>query len=334
MSKHAFPRRRALQFLSLSAAAPFLLRPRLFLAAEESNGVSRLRLAGTEAKILATTDLHFFSKTLLDNGRTLRELKNLVRHFGPDLLLLNGDVWYNNPHGHGERDCAWVCERMGELGVPWVYVRGNHDQADDFAACEHLLAGARNSLYAGQGRNSNYRVDLVNAHGQVRWRMLIVNDAAPVLGFKQAQIEWLRNETARIRREPEPEAPALLFGHVPIAALAEPVRQEAASGIMKEKISSEGGLPQAVDALRETGIIRAAFFGHDHLNNFRGETRGIHLEYLRATGYGGYGNLRLKKGATWITLSLDRPASDIQTRTVFADGAAVELEQKPSLIER
>jgi len=334
MTRYNFSRRQALQFVSLGAAASFFLRPRLLPAAEESNGVSRLKLAGTEAKILATTDLHFFSKTLLDNPRTLRELKNLVRQFSPDLLLLNGDVWYNNPHGHGKRDCAWVCKQIGALGVPWIYVRGNHDQANDFDACERMLADAPHSLYAGQGRNSNYRVDLVNDQGQVRWRILILNDAAPEMGFRQTQSEWLRSEMSRIQKEKEPEAPALLFCHVPIAAMTEIVKQGAASGIMKEKVSPEGGAANAVDALREAGIIRAAFFGHDHRNNFHGEMQGVELAYLRATGFGGYGNLHLRKGATLITLPLDRPQERFQTRTVFGDGESVELEQKPRLIER
>ena len=336
MITSGFSRRQALQWIGLGAAAPFFLRARSLWAAEavKGDGVARLKLAGSEARILATTDLHFFSKTLLDNPRTLRELRNLARRFGPDLMLLNGDVWYNNPHGRGERHCAWLCEQMATLGVPWAFARGNHDLADDFSACERRLTAAPHSLYAGEGSNSNYRVELLNAQGRVGWRIIVVNDAAPEMGFREAQVEWLKAEAARIRREPEPEAPALLFCHVPLAAFAELVRQGAARGTMKEKVSFEGGLSEALAAIGESGFIRAVFCGHDHLNNFRGELDGIHLEYLRATGFGGYGNLRLKKGATLITLPLDRPEKSFQTRTVLADGEEIELEEKPALIER
>jgi len=325
-------RRQALKIFALAGAAgPGLLRGGSLPAAETAAGVATLRVTGRTLKILAVTDLHFFGRTPLHDRMTLREIRKMIAFFQPNLLVADGDTWYNNPRGKGMKRCEWTCRHLGNLGLPWALVRGNHDQADDFGACEQMLAAAPNSLFAGAGTQANYRIDLNDAEGRVRWRLIILNDSAPEMGFTEPRIEWLRSEVDRIRQDRDPEAPALLFCHIPLPAFKDLVRQGKAEGIMKEKVSSEKGSAQAFPAIRDTGLVRAVFCGHDHKNNFRGELEGVHLEYVRATGYGGYGASKVKKGGTLISLDLAETGSSFQTLTVFADGKSWTPEGKPQL---
>jgi 3',5'-cyclic AMP phosphodiesterase CpdA len=326
-------RRQALKILALAGVAgPGWPGGKSSRAAETAAGVATFRVTGRTLKILAVTDLHFFGRTPLHDRMTLHEIRKMIAIFQPGLLIADGDTWYNNPRGQGKKHCEWTCNHLGKLGIPWAFVRGNHDQADDFGACERLLSAAPNSLFAGSGTQANYRIDLADAEGKVRWRLIILNDSAPEMGFKEPQIEWLRSEVSRIRQDRDPEASALLFCHIPLPAFEDLVRQGKAEGILREKvISYEQGSAQAFPAIRDTGLVRAVFCGHDHLNNFRGEMEGVHLEYVRATGYGGYGRSKVRKGGTLISLDLAGPGSGFQTLTVFADGATWTPEGKTQL---
>ena len=79
---------------------------------------------------------------------------------------------------------------------------------------------------------------------------------------------------------------------------------------------SENG--QAAPVLAGDDRLRACFCGHDHVNDYAVRTRNLDLVYGRATGHGGYGGEKVRKGAKLI--ELDLTSGEYQQVTVFADG--------------
>jgi calcineurin-like phosphoesterase family protein len=266
-------------------------------------------------KILAVTDLHFFAKTAGKDERTIADIKKMAGLFGPDLLVVNGDVWHDNPDGRGVEFCKFACDALSGVGLPWVFVRGNHDIAENFAECEAMLAAAPGSLYKGLGSDSNYTVEVIS-NGEVAWRFFAVNDSAPEKGFQQKQIDWLQAETGRIKAGGS-VTPSFLFCHVPIPQFKDVVVDGKAKGVMREGIYFEEGSRDAFSVISDSGFIKAVFCGHDHLNDYDGELFDVRLDYLRSTGSGGYGGLLLKKGGTIIDVDL---RGSFEATSVFPDG--------------
>ncbi|MCX6744534.1 MAG: metallophosphoesterase [Candidatus Parcubacteria bacterium] len=267
-------------------------------------------------RILAFTDLHFGQIGRKIDEWTVRDMKKMNELHQPDLVIVTGDAWFENPKGKGIEFCRYFCKVMSDLGRPWAYVRGNHDKADDFAVCEELLASTPGSLYRGFKTNGNYRLKVTNGE-LTTWNLIFINDAAPKIGFGPSQIAWLKNETDRIRQESSVVPPSLLFCHVPILAYSQMVRNNMAMGIRHEGVNFGRCDPETMEAIVETGQIKGMFCGHDHLNDFEGDWLGVHFEYLRATGYAGYGESRLIKGGKVIDLC---PDGTFTTKTVFANG--------------
>lgn len=70
------------------------------------------------------------------------------------------------------------------------------------------------------------------------------------------------------------------------------------------------------DSWLQTGDIVAAFFGHDHVNDFAGVYKGIHLVATPAVTFYSYGNHR---GVRTITLDEENPSTFTSEILTFAD---------------
>ena len=319
----ALSRRGFIQAMSALALAPALRTARAAEIVKDGIPLARLNLPGASSvKVLALTDLHFFGKTALHDRRTLHDIKAMIAAAQPDLILLCGDVWFENVLHLGEKHCKWACEQIGALGVPWAYVRGNHDKADDFAPCAAALAAAPNSLYAG-GLEADYVVE-VGPAGAPLVNLIILNDANPDLGYSTAtQMHFEALAKIIQQRQPKP-ALGLVFFHVPPPQLGQLADTGQAHGVNGEKSFPENYDLASSQALLHSGLVAGVFCGHDHKNNFYGAVDGVGVEYIRATGYGGYGNATVPKGGTLITAD----AGGYTTATIFPSGKMTPQQEK------
>lgn len=277
--------------------------------------------APNNLRILALTDLHFGQLGRRVDDWTVADMQNMVDFFQPDLLVVTGDAWFENQRGRGLKLCNYFCEVMASFNLPWAFVCGNHDKADDFYECEKIIASTPGSLYHGINSRGHYRLQLISGQAG-NWNLLFINDAQPKLGFRVSQANWLKKEFSKIQAAATTPDPAILFCHIPIGAYRLMIKLGSAKGICWENISCEKCHALAMDVISSQGLIKAMFCGHDHLNDFKGIWQGVHLEYLRSTGWAGYGGEILPKGGTLIDLASD---GTFISRTVFANG----LEWQP-----
>ena len=71
-------------------------------------------------------------------------------------------------------------------------------------------------------------------------------------------------------------------------------------------VSAESGNTLQFDAWVETGDIVASFFGHDHINSFTANYKGIDLTCVPTVGCNSYSN-DLNRGVGLITLDENNP---------------------------
>lgn len=264
-------------------------------------------------RILQITDIHFFGKNAAaDDPKTMELIKGLLQKFNPNLLVITGDSWSNDPDGKGIYFCEECAKRYASLGIPWMFVWGNHDLVGDRNKAHDFLEKAENSLYSRGDGNGNYRIELRDEKTkQPLWQFYIMNSEQE--GLTARNTAWLANESKSL-----PKTPGFIFCHIPVIQYDEIWSNGSAIGIKNEKVCFEKDNGSALTEIAKTGMVRAMFVGHDHTNDYSAESSGVKLVYGRASGFGGYGGDKVEKGGTLIEIN---PAQKTYSfKSVFPDG--------------
>lgn len=263
-------------------------------------------------RILQVTDIHFFGDTPEQDQRTIGDLHALIRHWQPDLIMMTGDLWHDNPDGRGREFCEWSAARMAELNVPWAFAWGNHDLMDDFSHGHTIFENAPHCHYSRGDGYGNYRIEIQDRDsGKPIWQLYVMNSYAG--GLTRRERHWIQVETEHIN-----EVPGIAFFHIPVYQYKTLWEEGRAHGIKHEEVCFEHERGTALPVIAKTNRIQAVFVGHDHVNDFAGIDSGVELVYGRATGYGGYGGEQVEKGAKLIELNPEK--GNYSHQTVFADG--------------
>ena len=266
-----------------------------------SSGVTCLKISNpSKFTILQFTDVHlFFGKELAEtyNKRSEEAIKKLVALAKPDILMVTGDLWRDNPPEKLEEYMRYGVEKCAALGVPWAFAWGNHDKLNDFAVGHKALTEAKNSLYHGGDSAGNYVIDIVDKHRKTVCQLVCLNTEGDGLGASQQK--WM-HELAE--KSVKLSVPRFAFFHIPIKQYSDAWNSGTAKGFKAEGtgIGKEDG--SSLPLLKALNV-KACFCGHDHINDYSGNVEGVDLVYGRATGYGGYGDSELPKGAKLITVN-------------------------------
>lgn len=235
---------------------------------------------------------------------------------------------------------------MEQLGVYWAPAFGNHDTesysyftrediCDFYTSGEfpHCLLQAGPEEVDGAG---NYVVNIKNTAGKIT-QSLVLLDSQSYLGDRiidgivmkydrihDNQVEWYKNQINALTEENGGETPkSLAFFHIPLIeykdAWQEYVDNDSQDtenvkyyyGKVGEKDSGifcpeeNCGL---FDAAAELGSTQGFFCGHDHLNNFSLDYKGIRLTYGYSIDYLAYIGIMkhgIQRGCTMINIAPD-----------------------------
>lgn len=151
---------------------------------------------------------------------------------------------------------------------------------------------------------------------------------------EQDQIDWYTSTAAALEEQYGEMLPAYLFQHIIVPEIYDlltevPASEKKAEGVVKVFSSHSGHYYKMGDgftaghlgeapcppdipsgefaAMRDTGDVVAAFFGHDHKNDFVGTYEGIDLVNTAGTGFYIYGE-REYHGARLVILHESTPA--------------------------
>lgn len=100
-------------------------------------------------------------------------------------------------------------------------------------------------------------------------------------------------------------APGLVYFHIP---LPEDSNFDSSNftGEKQESISSASLNSGFFATMVEAGDVKAVFTGHDHINDFCGELRGVNLCYGRGFGYHAYGKAGWARRAIVVVASMEK----------------------------
>ncbi len=305
---------------------PVLLLILLFLlpvpAAEGTEGLSVD--TGRDLDILIIADTQ---DTASPQRAMLDLIDAALERCAPDLVILLGDN-IHGPSVHGieemEKAVGAVLEPIVSRGIPFALVFGNHDEECGISNEEQLrfyrtfpgclttdaedLPGCGNSFLVVENK----------AHPDSPAVLFFLDsgnkspDGAGYGSVSAEQSLWMAGEFQRIREE-HPGAVPYVFQHIPVPRVYDLLESvpfgtpgaftQYGKGLFRWYRVREGALragrfgeaPCASEY--DTGEfevwtqmgVRAAFFGHDHLNDYEGTVEGVDLIATAGAGFYMYG---------------------------------------------
>ena len=289
------------------------------LSGAASSGGDRARVKvqhPDQVRILQLTDLHFFRKEgeVQDrlNRQTVSDMQRLVELAKPDVVMVTGDVWSENPGGKGDGWLRYAIARIEELGLPWAFTWGNHDQVSDLAAAHGALTDAPHSRYRGGASDGNYVIDLENSNGVRMWQCVCLNSHRD--GLQAAQRQWFEEAA---KADPDP-VPRFAFFHIPLRQYQDAWTNGTGRGMKGEDVCLEKEDGTTLSVLKSLGV-RACFCGHDHCNDYSGVVDGVELVYGRVSRPDAGGKDNFKNGGKLITLDCGK--GRWQWESITTDGA-------------
>lgn len=236
-------------------------------------------------------------------------------------------------------------DMMEQLGVYWCIAYGNHDtesysyysreqiselyESDKY---EHCLFQSGPEEVDGCG---NYFVNIKNTKGEITQSLIMLDSHSYVdndfLGLMwkydtihENQVTWYEQELKKLQQENGGVMPkSLVFFHIPIPEYKQAWNEYRDNGCTDTQnvtyIYGKAGEENAevytseynygfFDKMLELGSTQGVFCGHDHLNNFSIDYRGIRLTYGYSIDYLAYSGIMkygLQRGCTIITASPD-----------------------------
>ena len=282
---------------------------------EETDSVSLKKNAPGDFKILFFTDMHLDGKNET-SYRTVERMVDAVQNEKPDLVLLGGD---NITSGLNKKRSNQLAEIFEKLGVYWGGVLGNHEgdnswsisreeMVDIFSSYDHCIMRKGPEEIDG---NCNYVIKLFDSNDKLvkcvfcldtfdeindeqRATLEIIPDK-DYDGCHENQVEWYKTKAKELKKEYEGGTSIMLL-HIPLPAYDKGLKKgKILYGVKNEGPCSTAYENGLFDAIKEVGFTQAVYCGHDHINNFGVEYKGIILSYIEMSGYSSYG--MKKRGA-------------------------------------
>ena len=219
------------------------------------------------------------------------------------------------------------------MNLPWAAGIGNHDQEGTLSregVMRHLV-GMKNTLsrFNPEGVEidgfGNYNLEVGGVEGTLLANKSVLNmyfldsgdystvPSIPGYGWiKASQEAWFRKTSSSLQknytneepRQKEP-APALAYFHIPLPEFSSFTASNF-TGVKQEGISSPSINSGFFTTMVEAGDVKAAFIGHDHLNDFCGKLTGIQLCYAGGFGYHAYGKAGWSRRARVVSVQLEK----------------------------
>lgn len=289
-------------------------------------------------KVLQLTDLHIGGGYLSrhEDLQALGIVLRLIKSTRPDLIVITGDLAYPKAHVTLSRNnmnsYRIITDMLENIGIPYAITFGNHDTAErsthtrrelwEFLLTrEHCLAVNNDDNERITGF-SNYYVKLRNMDNSINSLIIMLDSNEYIISNRKRtydyihddQVRWYEEITRKINKKEGRKIPSYLFYHIPIKEYNEAwkaaVNAESSSvyyyGSKDENISPSKMESKLFSKVLELGCTKGMFCGHDHLNDFSVEYKGVRFTYGQAIDCLLYAkNLSEHKGATLLKIDCD-----------------------------
>lgn len=254
--------------------------------------------ADKKFKIVQFTDVHWIYNDARSDvaGERMNEILDAEK---PDLVIYTGDIIFAKP---AKEAMDKALEPVVSRNIPFALTWGNHDDEQGMTRQELYeyvkdLPTNLTSTVEGITGVTNYILPVKSNDGKKDATVLYVFDSNSYSTLKHVtdgygwialdQINWyVKSSQAYAAQNGGKPLPSLAFFHIPIPEYHEAARDENTFfvGTRKEipcspKINTGLGA-----AMLQAGDVMGVFVGHDHVNDYVANWKGIMLCYGRYTG--------------------------------------------------
>ncbi|MBR3404051.1 MAG: metallophosphoesterase [Firmicutes bacterium] len=308
-------------------------------AAGENDGSVLTAREDNTFRILIVSDFQDIDKP---QERSVRLLEAELDAADPDLVIFLGDNIYGVSIGpddaKAEAAIRAVVDPVAERNIPFGFVFGNHDDETCMSKEKQLAIyqsypGCVNEDAGVSGVGNTCLEICANGSDDPAVLLWLIDSGtyAEEGGYayvKQDQIDWFKSTIAQYPEENRPVSYA--FQHIPVPQVFEMLEEAKPFSkgafctfanpfsqwyTQKDEMIRKGRFtetpcPPDIDggefaAWKEIGV-KAAFFGHDHANDYEGTVDGVDLIATCGIGFYSYGRGD-EHGARLLVLHLDEP---------------------------
>ena len=272
--------------------------------------VENLEMKGDNFKALVITDVHLRNHAtfgaaigtnyILDGLGRIR-LSHMIKRENPDLIIVTGDQVLTKWNDIATQKFV---DFMDSFEIPWAPVFGNHDmegRADKAKLCDIYLAGEYCLFqYGPSGLNGagNYIISL-EKDGKAVYSLFLFDNGEPIgEGYgtiNEKQIKWYQWAVNGIAEKEGAAVKNMAFMHIALPEFKELDETYYEFGEKNEEPAISETDSGFFDVFKANGGTHI-FAGHDHINNFYGEYKGVGLCYVMKSSYNCYIDLDMLGG--------------------------------------
>ena len=249
-------------------------------------------------KIVQFTDVHWIYNDSRSDiaGERMNEVLDAEK---PDFVIYTGDIIFGKP---AKESLLKALEPVITRKIPFAVTWGNHDDEQGMSRKElfDLIKDIPNNLTStvqGITGVTNFILPVKSAVGKKESAVLYVFDSNSYSPIKKVvdgygwialdQIDWYtktsKELTAKNGGQP---IPSLAFFHIPLPEYHEAVLDEKTYMVgTRKEVACAPKINTGLGAsMLQAGDVMGVFVGHDHVNDYVVNWRGILLGYGRYTG--------------------------------------------------
>lgn len=317
---------KAARSLFTVSTAPCRIKTDVQIIEEDCQGVTIAKtdaeggIVNRGFRILSTTDLHLGDDPAL-RKKALQMLKNHIIDTKPDLIVFTGDIILSR---FQQLDTIEFARFMEDIGIYWAIVFGNHEAREEKGFFKylmmksasdypHCLARIGDTELFGYG---NYVINIKNSEDSLLQSLFFFDSGRDIRDeyreeygipddmkgydfLKRNQIDMYTDALAHIR-ERYGNVPSMMYMHIPLKEYEHAICEDGKGGYeftgeckidYGKAFESVGSSPfnsGMFDTILREGSTKAVFSGHDHINDYCAEYKGIKLVYNQCCGYETY----------------------------------------------
>ncbi|KAL3324749.1 hypothetical protein AABB24_038717 [Solanum stoloniferum] len=330
-----------LLFLSsfqLCKASGEVINPFTKLRFDEKNGEFRiLQVADMhygDGKTTPCQDVLLKQMSSCSDLNTTDFIFRMIHAEKPHLIVFTGDNIFGSDATDPVKSMEAAFAPAISSNIPWAAVLGNHDQESTLSregVMKHIV-GMKSTLSQSNPPDvpdidgfGNYNLEVHGIEGSELTNKSVLNlyfldsgdystvPSIPGYGWiKPSQQLWFQRTSRKLKKiymhnsnAMKAPAPGLAYFHIPLPEYAK-FDSSNFTGVRQEGISSASINSGFFTTMVEAGDVKAAFAGHDHINDFCGKLMDINLCYAGGFGYHAYGKAGWSRRARMVVASLEK----------------------------